>query len=44
VGEGAAVAAGSTVTQDVPAEALAVARTKQRNVEGWRKRRPRKRD
>jgi bifunctional UDP-N-acetylglucosamine pyrophosphorylase/glucosamine-1-phosphate N-acetyltransferase len=42
VGEGAAVAAGSTVTQDVPAEALAVARTKQRNVEGWRKRRPRK--
>jgi bifunctional UDP-N-acetylglucosamine pyrophosphorylase/glucosamine-1-phosphate N-acetyltransferase len=38
----AAVAAGSTVTQDVPAEALAVARTRQRNVAGWRKRRPKK--
>ena len=38
----AAVAAGSTVTQDVPAEALAVARTRQRNVQGWRKRRPKK--
>jgi bifunctional UDP-N-acetylglucosamine pyrophosphorylase/glucosamine-1-phosphate N-acetyltransferase len=43
VGEGAAVAAGSTVTEDVPAEALAVARTRQRNVEGWHARRPRKR-
>jgi bifunctional UDP-N-acetylglucosamine pyrophosphorylase/glucosamine-1-phosphate N-acetyltransferase len=32
------VAAGSTVTQDVPAEALAVARERQRNVEGWRRR------
>ncbi len=29
------VAAGTTVTQDVPAEALAVARARQRNVEGW---------
>jgi bifunctional UDP-N-acetylglucosamine pyrophosphorylase/glucosamine-1-phosphate N-acetyltransferase len=44
VGEGAAVAAGSTVTQDVPADALAVARARQRNVEGWRARRPRKRE
>jgi bifunctional UDP-N-acetylglucosamine pyrophosphorylase/glucosamine-1-phosphate N-acetyltransferase len=33
------VAAGSTVTRDVPAGALAVARDRQRNVEGWRKRR-----
>ena len=33
------VAAGSTVTHDVPGEALAVARSKQRNIEGWRKRR-----
>ena len=33
------VAAGSTVTQDVPKDALAVARTRQRNVAGWRKRR-----
>ena len=38
----AAVAAGSTVTHDVPAGALAVARAKQRNIEGWRGRRPKK--
>jgi len=36
------VAAGSTVTQDVPEEALAVARARQRNVEGWVSRRRRK--
>jgi bifunctional UDP-N-acetylglucosamine pyrophosphorylase/glucosamine-1-phosphate N-acetyltransferase len=41
IGPGAAVAAGTTVTQDVPGEALAVARERQRNVEGWRARRPR---
>lgn len=29
------VAAGSTVTKDVPEDALAVARMKQRNIEGW---------
>ena len=29
------VAAGSTITRDVPSEALAVARGRQRNVEGW---------
>jgi bifunctional UDP-N-acetylglucosamine pyrophosphorylase/glucosamine-1-phosphate N-acetyltransferase len=39
VGPGAAVAAGSTVTKDVPGEALAVARQRQRNVEDWRRRR-----
>lgn len=33
------VAAGSTVTRDVPAGALAVERDRQRNVEGWRERR-----
>jgi bifunctional UDP-N-acetylglucosamine pyrophosphorylase/glucosamine-1-phosphate N-acetyltransferase len=43
VGRDAYVAAGSTVTQDVPEEALAVGRSRQRNVEGWSKRRPRKR-
>jgi bifunctional UDP-N-acetylglucosamine pyrophosphorylase/glucosamine-1-phosphate N-acetyltransferase len=32
------VAAGSTITKDVPTDALAVARARQRNVEGWRKR------
>ena len=42
VGEDAAVAAGSTVTHDVPAGALAVAREKQRNIEGWRARQPAK--
>ena len=29
------VAAGSTITKDVPSDALAVARDKQRNIEGW---------
>jgi bifunctional UDP-N-acetylglucosamine pyrophosphorylase/glucosamine-1-phosphate N-acetyltransferase len=35
VGDGAYTAAGSVVTQDVPPGAMAVARGKQRNVEGW---------
>jgi bifunctional UDP-N-acetylglucosamine pyrophosphorylase / glucosamine-1-phosphate N-acetyltransferase len=35
VGDGAYVAAGSTVTKDVPPGALAVARGQQRNVDGW---------
>ena len=29
------VAAGSTITSDVPSGALGVARARQRNVEGW---------
>lgn len=29
------VAAGSTITKDVPSDALAVARNKQRNIDGW---------
>lgn len=33
--EGAYVAAGSTVTRNVPEDALCVARTKQKNIEGW---------
>ncbi len=37
--ENAFVAAGSTITDDVPADALGVARSRQRNVEGWRQRR-----
>jgi bifunctional UDP-N-acetylglucosamine pyrophosphorylase/glucosamine-1-phosphate N-acetyltransferase len=40
IGDGAYVAAGSTVTQDVPRGALAIARSRQRNVEGWAARRP----
>ncbi len=39
IGEGAYVAAGSTVTQEVPAQSLAVARERQRNIEGWARRR-----
>jgi bifunctional UDP-N-acetylglucosamine pyrophosphorylase/glucosamine-1-phosphate N-acetyltransferase len=39
VEENAFVAAGSTVTERVPKDALAVARGRQRNVEGWRLRR-----
>ncbi|SHJ29686.1 bifunctional UDP-N-acetylglucosamine pyrophosphorylase / Glucosamine-1-phosphate N-acetyltransferase [Tessaracoccus bendigoensis DSM 12906] len=35
IGDGALVAAGSAVTDDVPAGALGVARGRQRNVEGW---------
>lgn len=35
VGEKAYIAAGSTVTKDVPAGALCVAREKQKNIEGW---------
>lgn len=35
VGDGAYTAAGSVITQDVPPGAMAVARAKQRNIEGW---------
>jgi bifunctional UDP-N-acetylglucosamine pyrophosphorylase/glucosamine-1-phosphate N-acetyltransferase len=35
IGDGAYTAAGSVITQDVPPGALAVARGKQRNIEGW---------
>ncbi|HSX69411.1 MAG TPA: bifunctional UDP-N-acetylglucosamine diphosphorylase/glucosamine-1-phosphate N-acetyltransferase GlmU, partial [Pseudomonas sp.] len=37
LGDGATTGAGSTVTQDVPAAALAVGRAKQRNIEGWKR-------
>lgn len=39
VGEGSYIAAGSTVTQEVPAGALAVARSRQKNLDGWAARR-----
>ena len=35
VEDGAYTAAGSTITEDVPAGALAVAREKQKNIDGW---------
>jgi bifunctional UDP-N-acetylglucosamine pyrophosphorylase/glucosamine-1-phosphate N-acetyltransferase len=35
LGDGSFVAAGSTVTRDVADAALAVARGKQRNIDGW---------
>ena len=41
-GKGAYVAAGTTVTEDVPAGALAIGRARQKNVKGWVARRKRK--
>ena len=44
IGEGAATGAGSAITKDVPAGALGIERTTQRNVEGWADRRKAARD
>ncbi len=38
IGDGALTAAGSVLTRDVPADALAVARSRQENKEGWARR------
>jgi bifunctional UDP-N-acetylglucosamine pyrophosphorylase/glucosamine-1-phosphate N-acetyltransferase len=43
VGKGAYVAAGSSITEDVPADALAIARGRQVNKEGWVTRNKKKR-
>ena len=37
IGAGATVAAGSIITAKVPDDALAVARSKQRNIAGWQR-------
>ncbi len=37
IGENATIGAGSTITVDVPGEHLAIARGRQRNIEGWKK-------
>ncbi|MBI5039216.1 MAG: bifunctional UDP-N-acetylglucosamine diphosphorylase/glucosamine-1-phosphate N-acetyltransferase GlmU [Nitrospirae bacterium] len=39
IGDGAIIAAGSTVTKDVPPGALAISRVEQRNMEGWAEKR-----
>ena len=41
IGQGAYIAAGSSITEDVPAESLAIARARQTNKPGWARRRPR---
>ncbi|OED44216.1 UDP-N-acetylglucosamine diphosphorylase/glucosamine-1-phosphate N-acetyltransferase [Endozoicomonas sp. (ex Bugula neritina AB1)] len=37
VGKGATTGAGSTINKDIPDEQLGVARTRQRNIEGWQR-------
>lgn len=37
IGKGATVGAGSTINSNVPDDQLAVARSKQRNIEGWQR-------
>ena len=39
IGDGAYVAAGSTVTKDVAPDSLCIARSRQKDIEGWAKRR-----
>lgn len=38
IGDNAYVGAGSTITSDVPEDSLAVARSRQKNIEGWARR------
>lgn len=35
IGRNSLIGAGSTITKDVPADALAIARSEQKNIEGW---------
>jgi len=43
IGRGSLIGAGSTITKDVPADALALSRTEQKVVEGWAARNRKKR-
>jgi bifunctional UDP-N-acetylglucosamine pyrophosphorylase/glucosamine-1-phosphate N-acetyltransferase len=40
IGAGSFAAAGSTITDEVPPDALAIARERQTNKEGWALKRP----
>ena len=42
IGRNSLIAAGSTITKDVPADSLALSRTAQTNVDGWRLRKQQK--
>lgn len=44
VGKGSYIGAGSTITRNVPADALAISRTAQKNIEGWALKRKRLKD
>jgi bifunctional UDP-N-acetylglucosamine pyrophosphorylase/glucosamine-1-phosphate N-acetyltransferase len=43
VGKDSTIGAGSTITRDVPGGALAISRTKQKNIRGWSKKIERRR-
>ncbi len=38
IGRGSLIGSGSTITQNVPADSLALSRTEQKNIEGWAER------
>ncbi len=44
IGKGSLIAAGSTITKDVPPDALALSRTEQKIIEGWVSRKRQKRE
>ncbi|UCD71701.1 MAG: bifunctional UDP-N-acetylglucosamine diphosphorylase/glucosamine-1-phosphate N-acetyltransferase GlmU, partial [Syntrophobacterales bacterium] len=42
VKKGSTIGAGSTITKDVPEEALAISRSRQKNIRGWKQRKAKK--